>query len=269
MDSVVSACRQALARSGAVIALTGAGISAESGVPTFRGKDGYWTVGAHEYRAQELATAAAFSRMPWDVWAWYLHRRSVCRAAQPNKAHASLVELDAALGDRFALVTQNVDGLHRRAGSPAERLFPVHGDIDLMRCAFECTNDRWPIPDDVPAVAKGDLLDEAIRAQLVCRSCGRIARPHVLWFDELYDEAHCFAYTTRQIAERATLVLVIGTSASTNLPWQVITLALRAGATVVDINVEDNPFGELASGSGGIVRAPAAIAVPALIDSIR
>src|SRR2546426_10737611 len=113
MDELVAACR----RPGHVIALTGAGVSAESGIPTFRGRDGYWTVGSRDYHPQELATHAAFARMPWDVWAWYLYRRGVCRAAAPNPAHHALVRLAA--HPRFALVTQNVDGLHRRAGSPA------------------------------------------------------------------------------------------------------------------------------------------------------
>ena len=87
MERIIAACKSALANDGYVIALTGAGVSAESGIPTFRGKEGYWTVGAREYHPQELATHEAFTHMPWDVWAWYLYRRGVCRAAQPNTAH--------------------------------------------------------------------------------------------------------------------------------------------------------------------------------------
>ncbi len=268
MDAVISACKAALAREGHVLALTGAGISAESGIPTFRGKEGYWTIGAREYHPQELATAQAFSHMPWEVWGWYLYRRGVCRRAEPNDGHRALVRLDAALGDRFALVTQNVDGLHRRAGSPAARTFPVHGDIGLMRCARDCRLDRWPIPDGVPDLAKGDAVGEPARALLVCPACGSLARPHVLWFDEMYDEPRFHFDTARRLATRSVLVIVVGTSASTNLPWQVVTLAARAGATLVDINLEDNPFGELAEQSGGVVRAPAAVALPRLIDAI-
>src|SRR5678816_2740656 len=125
MDAVLAACRAALA---------GAGGSAESGIPTFRGKEGYWTIGSREYHPQELATRAAFDEMPWEVWAWYLYRRAVCRRAEPNPGHV-------------ALVTQNVDGLHRRAGSPDAQTFPIHGDIALMRCSDECVAERWPIPD--------------------------------------------------------------------------------------------------------------------------
>jgi NAD-dependent deacetylase len=244
-----------------VVALTGAGVSAESGIPTFRGKEGYWTVGAREYHPQELATHEAFEAMPWDVWAWYLYRRGVCRAAEPNAGHDALVRWDRALGDRFALVTQNVDGLHRRAGSTPARTFAIHGDIDHMRCAAECCLDRWPIPDEVPALARGD----AIRARLVCPRCGGMARPHVLWFDESYDEPRFFLDTARRLASRAALLVVAGTSAQTNLPWQVVALAGRAGALVIDVNVEDNPFGDLAA---HVVRAPAAIVLPTLIDAL-
>src|SRR2546430_4762370 len=109
MQDVIAACREALARGGGVVALTGAGVSAESGIPTFRGKEGYWTVGAREYHPQELARYDAFEAMPWEVWAWYLYRLGVCRRAQPNAGHRALVELGTAMPDRFALVTQNVD----------------------------------------------------------------------------------------------------------------------------------------------------------------
>ncbi len=265
MEQILATCREGLARDGRVVALTGAGVSAESGIPTFRGKEGYWTVGSREYHPQELAPHEAFRAKPWEVWAWYLYRRGVCRAAEPNPGHHALVRWDAALTDRFALVTQNVDGLHRRAGSPAARTFPIHGDIGLLRCADDCVLDRWPIGDDVPALARGQAVPETVRARLVCPRCGGMARPHVLWFDESYDEPRFHLDTVRRLATRAALLVVVGTSAQTNLPWQVVTLAARAGATIVDINVEDNPFGEIAT---HVVRAPSAIALPALIDSL-
>lgn len=267
-QDVIARCRTALARDGAVLALTGAGVSAESGIPTFRGKEGYWTVGSREYHPQELATHEAFSRMPWDVWAWYLYRRGVCRAAEPNAGHAALVRWDAALGDRFGLVTQNVDGLHRRAGSPMSRTYPIHGDIGLMRCASDCTLDRFPIPDAIGALGKGEAVTTEQKALLVCPQCGGMARPHVLWFDESYDEPRFFLDTARRLAARATLLVVAGTSAQTNLPWQVVTLAARAGATILDINIEDNPFAEIAAESGGALRGQAAVILPALVDAL-
>jgi NAD-dependent deacetylase len=268
MEPVIAACKAALAKAGQVLVLTGAGVSAESGIPTFRGKEGYWTVGAREYHPQELATHDAFSRMPWDVWAWYLYRRGVCRGAKPNAAHAALVRWDQALGDRFGLITQNVDGLHVRAGSPRERTYAIHGDIDLMRCAGDCVLDRWPIPDAVPALAKGEPVSAEHKALLRCPRCSGMARPHVLWFDESYDEPRFFLDTARRLATQAALLVVTGTSAQTNLPWQVVTLAARAGATIVDINVEDNPFAEIAVESGGAVRGPAAAILPALVDAL-
>jgi NAD-dependent deacetylase len=270
MDRVIAGARSAVGSGGNVVVLTGAGVSAESGIPTFRGKEGYWTVGSREYHPQELATHEAFQQMPWDVWAWYLYRRGVCRAAAPNAAHDAIVRWDRELGDRFALITQNVDGLHRRAGSPVERTFPIHGDIGFMRCARECAPgvDRWPIPDDVPALAKGEAVSAAIRALLVCPRCGYKTRPHVLWFDETYDEPRFFFDTSRRLASKASLLVVVGTSAQTNLPWQVVTLAARAGATIIDINVEDNPFGDIAAESGGALRGPAAGILPTLVDAV-
>ena len=268
MERVIAACKAALAKEGHVLALTGAGVSAESGIPTFRGKEGYWTVGAREYHPQELATNQAFSEMPWEVWAWYLYRRGVCLAAGPNAGHEALVRWDAALGDRFGLITQNVDGLHVRAGSPRARTYPIHGDITLMRCADDCVLDRWPIPQTVPSLAKGEAVTDAIKAQLVCPNCGGMARPHVLWFDESYDEPRFFLDTARRLAMQASLLVVAGTSAQTNLPWQVVTLAARAGATIVDVNTEDNPFAEIAAESGGAVRGSAAAILPVLVGAL-
>ena len=248
--------------------LTGAGVSAESGIPTFRGKEGYWTVGAREYHPQELATNAAFRAMPWEVWAWYLYRRTVCRRAEPNAGHQAIVRMATALPDRFALVTQNVDGLHRRAGSPDRSTYPIHGDISLMRCARDCVLQRWPLPDGVPDLAKGDAVASEVQALLRCPRCGQMARPHVLWFDEMYDEERFFLDTVRRLAGRAALLVVAGTSAQTNLPWQVVQLAAQGGATIVDINIEDNPFGDIAERSGGVIRGPSAAALGAIADAL-
>ena len=134
-----------------------------------------------------------------------------------------------------------------------------------MRCADECVPDRWPISDGVPDLARGEPVAEDTRALLMCPRCGGMARPHVLWFDESYDEERFFLDTARTLATRAALLIVIGTSAQTNLPWQVVALAGRAGALVIDINVEDNPFGDLAAHA---LRSPAASALPALIDAL-
>lgn len=238
---------QALAGEGFIVALTGAGISAESGIPTFRGKEGYWTVGSSIYRPQEMATRAAFGRMPRDVWGWYLYRRTVCRRAEPNAAHRALADLERALGDRFRLLTQNVDGLHLRAGSSRERTYQIHGNIDYLRCFDECSATLTEVPDEVGAIDRGDEVGDDLLELLRCSACGGPGRPHVLWFDECYDEPLFRFESSIRAAAEASLLLTIGTSGATNLPNQVVQLAASRGAAVVDINPEDNPFGELAA----------------------
>ena len=230
---------------GKVVFLTGAGISADSGVPTFRGEEGYWTVGSRHYQPMELATQRAFARMPDEVWRWYLYRRTVCRAAEPNAGHNALALAEAALGDRFALVTQNVDGLHLRAGNSMARTRQIHGNIDFMRCLADGREHLHPIPDAMrPHTRDGTLSDED-RALLTCAD-GTLARPHVLWFDECYDERLFQADTALQDAASAQLLVVVGTAGATNLPMQIGALALRRGIPIVDINLEDNPFAEAA-----------------------
>ncbi len=231
---------------GSLVALTGAGISAESGIPTFRGKDGYWTVGSKEYHPQEMATHAMFSRYPEEVWAWYLYRRTVCRAAGPNDGHRAVVALERALGDRFLLLTQNVDGLHLRAGNSLERTFQIHGNIDYARCDVDCGQPIFALPDDLADKARGAGLTDREREVIRCPSCGGWARPHVLWFDECYDEEHFRFESSLRAAVAADVLLVVGTSGATNLPMQVGQAALHHGALIVDVNPEPNPFSALA-----------------------
>jgi NAD-dependent deacetylase len=250
--------RAALAKPGGLVVLTGAGVSAESGIPTFRGRDGYWTVGSRHYAPQEMATAAMFARHPDAVWDWYLMRRGVCRAARPNAAHAALVELESAFGDRFTLVTQNVDGLHRRAGQSAARTLCVHGDLHHMRCVRGCAPGPVPVPDDVVAHDG---------AALSCVRCGNWMRPHVLWFDEAYEERHYRSDTAMAAAARAAVFVVVGTSGATSLPAAAAATAARAGAFVVDIDPDDNPFAQLALSTGGVhLRGTAVRHVPDLVS---
>lgn len=244
------------AAGGRVVVLTGAGLSAESGVPTFRGPEGYWTVGSTNYHPQEMATLAAFRRMPDEVWKWYLYRRGVCRAAAPNAGHRACAELEARLGERFTLITQNVDGLHLRAGSTLARTYQIHGNVDFMRCGDDCTPEQWPLPDEP--------------AELVCPRCGARARPHVLWFDECYDEPRFRFDSSIRAATGADVLIVVGTSASTTLPWHVVEIAARRGAVVVDINVEDNPFAAIARGlpRGAALTGTAGTLLPPLLAAI-
>jgi NAD-dependent deacetylase len=251
---------------GAVVVLTGAGISAESGIPTFRGKDGYWVVGSRNYMPQEMATREMFDREPAEVWRWYLHRFGACRHATPNAGHAALVRLERALGDRFTLVTQNIDGLHLRAGS--ERVLCIHGDAGWVRCAAECGAGRSALP---PVVPRGDgPLTPSERAALTCPGCGGWLRPHVLWFDEYYDEENYRMDSALRAASAAELLLVVGTSGATNLPMQIGQLALRRRVALVDVNPEENPFAGMAqrSPSGFFARGSACERLPAIVDAL-
>lgn len=257
---------RAAAGRGRLVMLTGAGISAESGIPTFRGKEGFWTVGSRVYRPQELATFAMFSRDPGTVWPWYLWRRARCRAAEPNAAHRALVALEAAVPDRFVLVTQNVDGLHRRAGQSAARTWEIHGNIDTMRCAAECGAPRVPVPPlfDVWDT-DGLALEPAHREALRCGRCGAWQRPHVLWFDEMYDEERYRYQSSIAAVSGADLLLVVGTAGMTTLPSLMARQAARSGVPIVDVNPDDNPFAELAQQTRGVaVRGTAGANVPGI-----
>jgi NAD-dependent deacetylase len=252
---------------GSVVALTGAGISAESGIPTFRGKEGFWIVGSRNYMPQEMATLEMFERDPEEVWRWYLYRFGVCRGAAPNAGHRALVDLERALGDRFTLVTQNIDGLHRRAGS--ERVFCIHGDAKYVRCAADCGVGLLDLPD-FPPRGKDEPFDEAERASLRCRGCGEWLRPHVLWFDEFYDEENYRLDSALRAAAGADLLLVVGTSGATNLPMQIGELVHRRGAAMVDVNPEENPFSAMASRSprGFFARGSACERLPGIVAAL-
>jgi NAD-dependent deacetylase len=247
-----------------ITVLTGAGISAESGIPTFRGPEGYWTVGSSRYQPQEMATLAMFQKEPEAVWSWYLYRMGVCRQAAPNTGHRALVGMERLLGDRYALVTQNVDNLHHRAGAATERMHEIHGNIFKVRCSSACTPALRPLPAAAPPKATGENLTADEVAHLRCPNCGAWLRPHVLWFDECYDEAYFHFETVLTLARRTDLLLIVGTSGATNLPAQVATTVARRGATLIDINIEPDPFSRLAefSPGGGFIRAPSGQALP-------
>ncbi len=255
-----------------LVVVTGAGLSAASGIPTFRGPEGYWTVGAREYHPQELATHAAFLRMPREVWHWYLYRRGVCRAAAPNAAHRALVELEERIADRFTLVTQNVDGLHLRAGSSLTRTHEIHGNIDFMRCLqASCRQTPQPIPESVPALDRDEPLTEAVCKELQCPQCGGRTRPHVLWFDECYDELLYRAESSLAAATKADTIITVGTAGATNLPHQIVALGVRSGASLIDINPEATPFSEIAEAypRGAWLRGTSDAELPQLLVNWR
>jgi NAD-dependent deacetylase len=253
-----------------LVVLTGAGISAESGIPTFRGKEGYWRVGSIQYQPEEMATHRMFERMPEVVWRWYLYRRGICRRALPNSGHHAVAGLERALGDRFLLVTQNVDGLHLRAGNTPDRTYQIHGNIDFARCDLACGQAIWPLPGDLTAKQRDAPLTAHERDLLHCPKCGYWSRPHVLWFDEEYDEETFRFHSSLRAADAAAVLLVVGTSGATNLPLQVAAAAVRRGALLIDVNPEPNSFSRMASAvsRGEILRGGAAQILPQILRAI-
>lgn len=216
---MIPQAKQWLSEARRIAVLTGAGISAESGVPTFRGPEGLWRT----FKPEELATPAAFARDPKLVWEWYDWRRALISKVEPNAGHIALAALEDRTPD-FTLITQNVDGLHERAGS--NRVVRIHGSIWRVRCVdcgAENTDDRVPLPVLPPRCG-----------------CGELVRPCVVWFGEPLPRKEWAA------AERAVtqcdLLLVIGTSAQVYPAASLIPMAMQAKARVIEINPEDSPL---------------------------
>ena len=248
-----------------VLIMTGAGVSAASGIPTFRGDDGYWTVGSQNHHPQSLATFAAFHNTPDIVWAWYLHRLAACRRAVPNAAHTAITTFMRAK-EHSILITQNVDALHRRARAPQERTYAIHGDLFYMRCSQGCCDELFDMPADIGEAPQPDRISDTQRDELRCPACNAPSRPHVLWFDESYNEIHFRFQSSLKAASSADALIVIGTQGDTHLPNQVALLAMQNGAFLVDIKSAINPFARLAERSGGVaLLGSAEDLVPALL----
>lgn len=265
-SSIQDVLKDLISSRGKLVVLTGAGISADSGIPTFRGKEGIWTIGSREYQPQELATAAMFAREPEQVWAFYLYRVVTCRDAQPNPGHRELVKWEQRFGDHFHLITQNVDGLHLLAGNCLTRTYQIHGNIRFLRCWDDCGQEKWSL--DIGALSarqKHQTLTADERRLLRCPKCGGWARPHVLWFDEYYDEAQFYFESSLRAASSADLLIVIGTSGATNLPMQVAHLAANSGGVVIEVNQEASAFSKLADQTGGgLIEGGASQVLPAI-----
>jgi NAD-dependent deacetylase len=210
------AVREWLKQARSVAVLTGAGVSAESGVPTFRGNNGLWK----QYRAEDLATPGAFARDPKLVWEWYDWRRGLIAQAQPNDGHRALVELEKRLSS-FTLITQNVDGLHEVAGS--RNVLEVHGSIWKIRCT-SCGHERMDRRALLPEIPPK------------CE-CGALLRPGVVWFGEaLPSRVWQDAETAARTAE---VFLLIGTSAVVYPAAGLAQIAKASGARVVEINIAE------------------------------
>lgn len=221
-EKIEKACRL-LCNAKTVIVFTGAGISAESGIPTFRGKDGMW----EKYRAEELATPSAFERVPKKVWEWYDWRRKLINRGGPNPAHQVIAEMEDYF-PKLSVITQNVDGLHRKAGN--RNMIELHGNIWRAKCLGGCgAFDFFVVPlKEIPPK---------------CR-CGSLIRPDVVWFGEampMHEVIKAFS-----LAEECEVMLVVGTSAlvqpAANLPF-----AAKANhASIIEVNLEPTPVSAIA-----------------------
>ena len=207
-----------------VIVFTGAGVSAESGIPTFRGKDGLW----NKFKPEELATPEAFFRNPKLVWEWYDWRRQLIAKAHPNEAHKIIAKMEKEIED-FYLITQNVDGLHQKAGS--EKVVELHGNIWKVRCVdcgYETYDYRTPLPEIPPK----------------CEKCGGLLRPGVVWFGEsLPADALEKAY---ELSRESHIFIVVGTSGVVYPAAQLPYIAKENGAQVIEVNPEETPISRIA-----------------------
>jgi NAD-dependent deacetylase len=220
--------------------LTGAGISAESGVPTFRGHGGLW----EGVRPEELASPEGFRTDPERVWRWYRHRRELMNSVEPNAGHRAIARLERRVPS-FCLVTQNVDGLHARAGS--RRILELHGNVLRSHCQAGCGAET-PEDDTAPVP--------------LC-SCGAPLRPSVVWFGEMLPQ-DVFQEAYHEM-ERCDACLVVGTSAVVYPAAALPQVARTAGAALIEVNPEDTPLSSICS---AVLRGPAAEILPALLAAI-
>ena len=232
-----------LGRSSRLVVLTGSGVSSESGIPTFRGEEGLW----RQHRAEDLATWEAFERDPELVWSWYDYRRRIIADAEPNRGREAIVRLEGDFDD-FTLVTQNVDGLHERAGSggPVE----LHGNIWRARCTKEHTTVDLPENPLTPIPPR-------------CAQCGALLRPDVVWFGEplpmeAYEASH-------QAASTCDAMLVVGTSAVVRPAASLPLVAKHNGAFVVEVNTNYTPISALIDAT---LIGKAGEVLPKLVDAL-
>jgi len=223
---------------------TGAGISAESGVPTFRGKEGIWS----KFRPEELATMEAFLRNPALVWEWYTYRRSIISNVQPNAGHRALVELEQ-LVPEVAVVTQNIDNLHRRAGSTV--VYELHGNIERNYC-LDCGQ---------PHASAEVVLDGGVPH---CLKCGGKVRPDVVWFGEMLPEEEWDAAV--RATTSADVFFSVGTSGVVYTAASLPQVAGRSGAYVVEINTEPTALTPFIA---EFLQGPSGDLLPRLVRALR
>jgi len=254
-----------------VLVITGAGVSAESGIPTFRGKDGYW----RNLDPIKLATPEAFARDPELVWQWYRERRQRIRDAQPNAAHEAIARL-AQCADEFLLVTQNVDDLHERAGLAKAEMVQIHGDIFVTKCSrcdFVDTG-KGGGPPEPPASSAVYPHSERLESIVPtperdgdlpwCPKCDTLMRPGVIWFGESLPAPETERVKNYLQRDSCGVVIVAGTTATFGY---IIDWALRAShhGELIEVNPEGTPLSRFAT---RLVREPAAVALPRIVDQM-
>ena len=205
-----------------LVFFTGAGISAESGIPTFRGKEGLWK----KFRPEELANFNAFITNPEMVWEWYNHRKKIIHDAQPNEGHLTIARMQKYF-DKVTIVTQNIDNLHRRAGS--NDIFELHGNIERNFCVNckEFYNEELDFSKGVPK----------------CK-CGGLIRPDVVWFGEMLPEDQFRGGESASV--NSDLFFVVGTSAVVYPAAGLVYAAKQGGAVIVEINIEQTEVSSIA-----------------------
>src|SRR5438105_1394844 len=234
-----------------VLVITGAGVSAESGIPTFRGKDGYW----RNLDPAKLATPEAFSKDPGLVWEWYRERRRRIRAAQPNLAHQAIAKL-AQHAHEVLLVTKNVDDLHARAGSSKDKMVQIHGDIFVTRCS-RCDFRRHDYEHDHEYEHESDVPK--------CPRCEGLMRPGVVWFGEQLPWEELRRVENYLEDGPCDFVIVAGTTATFRY---IIDWALRASRDVgelIEVNPDEPPLSQFATQR---LRESAAVAFPRIVDQL-
>ncbi|KAL8590606.1 NAD-dependent protein deacylase sirtuin-5, mitochondrial [Nucella lapillus] len=270
-SSDMAAFREVFGKSKHIVVLTGAGVSAESGVPTFRGAGGFW----RQFQAQDLATPESFRSNPSLVWEFYHYRREVMLSKHPNPAHMAIAECEARLakqGRRVVVITQNIDELHKRAGS--NNILELHGNLFKTRCT-KCGDVRVNKDSPIcPALNGKGLPDkDAPDARIpvdqlpACTKdgCGGLLRPHVVWFGESLDSG--VLNQTDQELEKCDLCLVVGTSSVVYPAAMFAPQVAARGVPVAEFNIETtgvtNSLGFHFSGPAG-VNLPTALAPPSL-----
>ena len=255
-----------------IMFLVGAGISAASGIPTFRGEEGYWVSGSKRYRPQEIGTRRFFEVASHEVLKFYLERKAISEKALPNPNHFLLKELELLLKDQYALVSQNVDGLHKKAGSNPDTTFLIHGDHDFMRCSAACSNDLYPFPEGINLATRDTsylTFDEI--SMLQCPKCGEELRPHVLWFDEYYNEKFYKKDSVLRISKQTAVLFILGTSGETALPQQIAKNVLAKNGLVIEVNIAESYFSKRLhhKKNGWVIHEDAEVFLKSLLEALK